>query len=79
MLSKFFWAQWETPIKFDWTVEVRKNLIEFGVTNNLEEIKNMSKYSFNPIPHGERFSLHSTRSCLTASEGPAEHILCKII
>ena len=46
MLSKFFWAQWENPIKFDWTLEVRKNLKEFGVTNNIEEIKIMSKYSF---------------------------------
>ena len=39
----------------------------------------------NPIPHGGRFSLHSTggvnltRTCLTASEGPAKHILCNII
>ena len=37
---------------------------------------------FNPIPHGGRFSLHSTggtRTYLIASEGPAEHILCNII
>ena len=49
MLSKFLWAQWENPIKFDWTLEVRKNLKEFGVTNNIEEIKNMSKYSFKKL------------------------------
>ena len=38
----------------------------------------------NPIPHGGRFSLCSrggvdlTCTCLTASEGPAKHILCNI-
>ena len=39
----------ENPLKTDWTVEVRKNLEEFGITTNLENIKTMSKYSYKKL------------------------------
>ena len=28
MLSKFFLAQWESPVALDWTLEVHKNLVQ---------------------------------------------------
>ena len=49
MLSNFFWAQWEKPAKLDWTLDVKKNLEEFGILKSLENIKSMSKYSFKKL------------------------------
>ena len=49
MLSKFFWAQWENPTKSDWTLDVMKNLEEFGIVKNLDKIQSMSKYSFKKL------------------------------
>ena len=42
-MSKFFLAQWESPVALDWTLEVQKNLTEFGLSTDLEDIKKMSK------------------------------------
>ena len=49
MSLKFFLAQWENPVAFDWTLEVKKNLSEFGLSTDLEEIKRMSKNSFKNL------------------------------
>ena len=49
MLSKFFWAQWEYPVKSDWTLEVKNNLIEFGLPTSLDKIQSMSKNSFKSL------------------------------
>ena len=49
MLSKFFLAQWESPVALDWTLEVQKNLTEFGLSTDLEEIKKMSKNAFKNL------------------------------
>ena len=49
MLYKFFLAQWNKPVKSDWTMEVRTNLKEFGITDNLENLESMSKNSFENL------------------------------
>ena len=49
MLNKFFYAQWENPVKADWTVEVKKNLIEFGLTTDLGQIKAFSENKFKNL------------------------------
>ena len=49
MLSKFFFAQLENPVKGDWTIEVQANLEELGLPTNLCEIKNMSKNVFKNL------------------------------
>ena len=49
MLWKFFWAQWANPTKADWTLDVIKNLEEFGIVKNLEKIKSMSKSAFKKL------------------------------
>ena len=43
MLSKFFMAQWEYPGRNDWTNQVREDLLEFGISENLRHIKSKSK------------------------------------
>ena len=59
MLSKFFFAQWNSPVKSDWTTEVMDNLIEMGLPTSLEIIQKMSKYSFKKLvkKHATRFEL----------------------
>ena len=49
MLSKFFQAQWYSPVKSDWTTEAKQNLEEFGITTNMEEIVKMSKTKFKNL------------------------------
>ena len=39
MLSKFFYAQWNLEIKDDWTVQVREDLVDFGIPKDFESIK----------------------------------------
>ena len=39
MLYKFFIAQWNNPVKSDWTLEAKSNLVEFGMKTSLEEIE----------------------------------------
>ena len=46
MLYKVFKAQWDYPVKGDWTLDVRKNLEELNIDLTLEEIKQKSKNSF---------------------------------
>ena len=49
MLSKFFFAQWENSGTKDWTLEVRKNLIELGLPTDLDLIKKMSKNALKKL------------------------------
>ena len=46
MLFKAFMAQWTFPVKDDWTLKVKENLEEFGLSLSLEEIKTKSANSF---------------------------------
>ena len=49
MLSQFFWVQWNSPVRNDWTVTVRQDLADLGMSANPEELLKYSKYSLNKI------------------------------
>ena len=49
MIHKFFKAQWDYPIRNDWTNQVREDLLEFGISENLEVIKSKSIISFKKL------------------------------
>jgi hypothetical protein len=49
MLHKFFLTQWKYPCKNDWTLQVRKDLEEFGINDDLEALKTKSQESFKRI------------------------------
>ena len=46
MLYKAFIAQWTYPVKDDWTIKVKENLEEFGISSSLEDLKTKSANSF---------------------------------
>ena len=49
MLSKFFCTHWKYSSKNDWTDQARLDLADFGITENLEQIRNQSKNKFKRI------------------------------
>ena len=50
MLYKFFMAQWTHPAKSnEWTEKVKKDIDEFGIPQDLEWIKEKSKFTFNKM------------------------------
>ena len=49
MLYKFFIAQWEQSTVDDWSHEVRKNLADFEIPDDLEWIKSKSKQVFSNL------------------------------
>ena len=50
MLSNFFYTQWKYPsAKNEWTEQVKKDLIEFGIKGDIEWMKTKSKSSFKAI------------------------------
>ena len=49
MIHNFFKAQWDYPIKNDWTIQVREDLAEFGISDNLDVIKSKSIVSFKKL------------------------------
>ena len=49
MLSRFFYAQWNNEVKNDWTAQVRKDLEDFGIPEDLDFIKSKSKDSFKKL------------------------------
>ena len=49
MIHKFVKAQWDYPIRNDWTNQVREDLLEFGISENLEVIKSKSIISFKKL------------------------------
>ena len=49
MLYKFFMAQWEDPVRQDWTELVKADLDDLGIKLSLEEIERKSKMSFKNL------------------------------
>jgi hypothetical protein len=49
MIHKFFMAQWDYPTRNDWTIQVRDDLEEFGISANLEAIKSKSPIYFKKL------------------------------
>ena len=47
MLTNFFLTQWKYPTANDWTEQVKTDLIDFDLPNDLGLIKVKSTYSFN--------------------------------
>ena len=48
-LNKFFMAQWNYPIKDDWTHDVKKDLNDFNIQVDLNFIRNMTKQAFKKL------------------------------
>ena len=46
MLYKFFVAQWNHPVKDDWTLRVKQDLKDFNLSDDFEEMKYISSESF---------------------------------
>ena len=49
MLYNFFETQWKYPCKDDWTAQVKKDMKDFGINEDLEELKAKSKNSFKKV------------------------------
>ena len=49
MLYKVFKTQWDYPVKGDWVLEVREDMLEFGLSMSLEEIQKISKSKFKQL------------------------------
>ena len=49
MLFKVFKIQWHYPVKGDWTNLVRNDIEDFKLTNNLDDIKLMSRDQFKKL------------------------------
>ena len=49
MLSKFFYAQWTREVKNDWTTQVRLDLNDLGIPEDLEFIRGKSNASFKRL------------------------------
>ena len=49
MLYRFFVAQWKQTCKHDWTKQVKLDLLDLGITDNLQSIKEKSKLSFKSL------------------------------
>ena len=48
-LHKFFMAQWNYPVRNDWTHDVKKDLNDFGIIDDLEVIRTTSKEAFKRL------------------------------
>ena len=49
MLFKVFQAQWNHPVKDDWTITVQQDLKDFKINLSLEEIKGKTEWSFKRL------------------------------
>ena len=49
MLSQFFWFQWFENCRYDWTYQVRQDLIDFGLPTDVEIIGMRSKLSWKNV------------------------------
>ena len=49
MLGNFFWAQWRSPVKGDWAISVRDDLNQLGFSDNLDELKSLSKFKIKAV------------------------------
>ena len=46
MQYKFFKAQWDFPVRGDWTKQVREDLEDFGIVEDLKSMEDKSKDAF---------------------------------
>ena len=49
LVSKVFHAQLSNPVKNDWAVTCKEDLAKIQIPHSLDEIRNLSKYSFKKI------------------------------
>ena len=49
MLSKFFYAQWNSEARNDWTAQIRLDLADFSLPEDLDFIKSKSDFSFKKL------------------------------
>ena len=49
MLGQFFRLQWNSPLKGDWVLQVRKDLADFGMSADPELLKKFSKFTFTKL------------------------------
>ena len=49
MLNRVFQAQWKYPVKDDWTITVKQDLIDLKINLSLEEMKGKSDWSFKKL------------------------------
>jgi hypothetical protein len=49
MLNKVFIAQWNNPVKHDWTEKVKRDLMDFGIEPNLKDIRKQSINAFKKL------------------------------
>ena len=49
MLSKFFYTQWNSEARNDWTVQIKLDLADFGLPEDLDFIKSKSDFSFKKL------------------------------
>ena len=51
MQYKFFKAQWDFPVRGDWTQQVREDLEDFGIREDLKSMEEKSKNAFKRMVH----------------------------
>ena len=49
MLYRVFKTQWDYPVKGDWVLEVKEDMLQFGISMSLEEILKTSKSKFKNL------------------------------
>ena len=49
MLHKVFTVQWHFPCQGDWTLQVKKDLEDFEMSGNLEDLCKISKESYKRL------------------------------
>ena len=49
LLQKFFKAQMNNPVKTDWCTQVKLDLEEFGIEDDLEYLTTLSKYKMSKM------------------------------
>ena len=49
MLSRFFWCQWWENDKYDWTFQVRQDLVDFDLPSDLDVIASKSTISWKQL------------------------------
>ena len=61
MVYKVFCAQWNRPVRNDWTVTVRQDLKDFNIEEDLQAIKSKSKGAFKKLVKGKALEFEFTR------------------
>ena len=63
MLSKFFYAQWYDPVKGDWTKQIKNDLCDLNIDDDISKIKNYSAFRFKNIVKQKGRQLALNRLC----------------